>query len=130
MSRRPLLATEAQVTSVAPSPGTARWRGRAGRVPAPSQSCRLLQEDPSDHLSGHPCVTGGPEPRPQHRLRWVKREAPVGARSLEGISLAAGGGGRAARPSICVTVLRTDEMCIAPSGAFGGYRQNNSKDLF
>lgn len=70
------------------------------------------------------------EPRPPTRLCWVTRGCLLVYGACERFPCESGPcGGRSAPASIYVTVLKTDEMSVAPSGAFGDYRQNNLKDL-
>lgn len=70
------------------------------------------------------------EPRPPTRLCWVTRGCLLVYGACERFPCESGlCGGRSAPASIYVTVLKTDEMSVAPSGAFGDYRQNNLKDL-
>lgn len=71
-----------------------------------------------------------PEPQPPTRLCWARRGRPLVYGACERSPFASACVlGRSSLVSIYVTVLKTDETSIAPSGAFGDCRQNNLKDL-
>lgn len=131
----------------APRPTGPQWQSRAPlRAGRPAlccgiraATCRSAPAFPDDQWSrAAPRVMGAgfswprpaPEPQPPTRLCWARRGRPLVYGACERSPFASACVlGRSSLVSIYVTVLKTDETSIAPSGAFGDCRQNNLKDL-